>query len=186
LFTNDNNNKVQKYVFLLISKLKYMEYFHKEPRIAVFPGSFDPITVGHEAIIRRALPLFDKIIVAIGHNTAKQTLFPLERRIEWIKTVFKDKSDVVEVQSFTGLTIDFCKQMKAQFILRGLRTSTDFEFEYSVGQVNRQIGGIETVLMLTDPEYMHISSSIVRDIFRYKGQFKSLIPKGIKLTTDEK
>ena len=163
-----------------------MKYSHKEPRIAVFPGSFDPITVGHEAIIRRSLLLFDKVVVAIGHNTSKQALFPLERRIEWIKTVFKDKSDVVEVQSFSGLTIDFCRKMKAQFILRGLRTLTDFEFEYSAGQVNRQIGGIETVLMLTDPEYTHISSSIVRDIFLYGGTLESLIPKGIKLTTDEK
>jgi len=163
-----------------------MENFRKEPRIAVFPGSFDPITVGHEAIIRRALTLFDKVIVAIGHNTAKKSLFPLERRIEWIKTALQDKSDVVEVQSFTGLTIDFCKKMNARFIVRGLRTSTDFEFEYSTGQVNRQIGGIETVLLLTDPQYTHISSGIVRDIFLYGGALETLIPKGIKLTTDEK
>jgi pantetheine-phosphate adenylyltransferase len=163
-----------------------MENSHQEPRIAVFPGSFDPITVGHEAIIRRALTLFDKVIVAIGHNTTKKSLFPLERRIEWIKTALQDKSDVVEVQSFTGLTIDFCKKMNARFIVRGLRTSTDFEFEYSTGQVNRQIGGIETILLLTDPQYTHISSGIVRDIFLYGGALETLIPKGIKLTTDEK
>jgi pantetheine-phosphate adenylyltransferase len=153
-------------------------------RIAVFPGSFDPITVGHEAIIRRALHLFDKIIVAIGNNTTKKSFFLLERRMEWIKTALQDKSEVVEVQSFSGLTIDFCKKVNAQFILRGLRTATDFEFEYSIGQVNRQIGGIETVLMLTDPEYTHISSGIVRDIFLYGGAFESLIPKGIRLTID--
>jgi pantetheine-phosphate adenylyltransferase len=163
-----------------------MENSHQEPRIAVFPGSFDPITVGHEAIIRRALALFDKVIVAIGHNTAKKSLFPLERRIEWIKTALQDKSDVVEIQSFTGLTIDFCKKMNARFIVRGLRTSTDFEFEYSAAQVNRQIGGIETVLLLTDPQYTHISSGIVRDIFLYGGALETLIPKGIKLTTYEK
>jgi pantetheine-phosphate adenylyltransferase len=161
-----------------------MEYSRKEPRIAVFPGSFDPITVGHEAIIRRALLLFDKVIVAIGHNTAKKNLFPLERRIEWIKIALQDKSDVVEVQSFSGLTIDFCKKMNARFILRGLRTATDFEFEHSAGQVNRQLGGIETVLLLTDPEYTHISSGIVREIFLYGGKVESLIPKGIKLTID--
>jgi pantetheine-phosphate adenylyltransferase len=161
-----------------------MEHPHREPRVAVFPGSFDPITVGHEAIVRRALLLFDKVVVAIGNNTAKKTLFPLERRIEWIKTVFQDKSDVVEVANFSGLTIDFCKKMNARFILRGLRTSTDFEFEYSTGQVNKQIGGIETVLLLTDPQYTHISSGIVRDIFLYGGALDSLIPKGIKLTTD--
>ena len=159
-------------------------YSNYPTRIAVFPGSFDPITIGHEAIIRRALPLFDKVIVAIGNNTTKKSLFPLERRIEWIKTALQDKSEVVEVQSFSGLTIDFCKKVNAQFILRGLRTSTDFEFEYSTGQVNRQVGGIETVLMLTDPEYTHISSSIVRDIFLYGGRFESLIPKGIHLTID--
>ena len=165
--------------------IKNMTSHHQPPRIAVFPGSFDPITVGHEAIIRRALHLFDKVIVAIGHNTAKKTLFPLERRKEWVKFALQDKSDVVEVQSFTGLTIDFCRKVNAQFILRGLRTSTDFEFEYSAGQVNRQIGGIETVLMLTDPQYTHISSSIVRDIFLYGGQFESLIPKGIHLTNEK-
>jgi len=158
-----------------------MEY---PSRIAVFPGSFDPITVGHEAIIRRALLLFDKVVVAVGHNTAKKTLFPLERRMEWIKTALQDKSEVVEVESFSGLTIDFCKKTNARFVLRGLRTSTDFEFEYSAGQVNRQIGGIETVLLLTDPQYTHISSSIVRDIFIYGGEVESLIPKGIKLSID--
>jgi pantetheine-phosphate adenylyltransferase len=161
-----------------------MEYSHNEQRIAVFPGSFDPITVGHEAIIRRALFLFDKVVVAIGHNTAKKNLFPLERRIEWIKTALQDKSDVVDVQSFSGLTIDFCKKINAQFILRGLRTSTDFEFEYGAGQVNRQIGGIETVLLLTAPEYAHISSGVVREIFLYGGKVESLIPNGIKLTID--
>ena len=161
-----------------------MDYSHLNSRIAVFPGSFDPITIGHEAIIRRALTLFDKVIVAIGHNTAKKTLFPLERRIEWIKTALQDKKETVEVESFSGLTIDFCKKVNARFILRGLRTTTDFEFEYSTGQVNRQIGGIETVLMLTDPEFTHISSSIVRDIFLYGGQFESLIPKGIKLSIE--
>ena len=161
-----------------------MEHSRKESRIAVFPGSFDPITVGHEAIIRRALRLFDKVVVAIGQNTTKKSLFPLERRMEWIKTALQDKSEIIEVQCFSGLTIDFCKKVNAQFILRGLRTSTDFEFEYSTGQVNRQIGGIETVLMLTDPQYTHISSSIVRDIFLYGGQFESLIPKGIHLTID--
>lgn len=161
-----------------------MDISHKKKRIAVFPGSFDPITIGHEAIIRRSLCLFDKVIVAIGNNTTKKSLFPLERRMEWIKTALQDKSEVVEVQSFSGLTLDFCKKVSAQFILRGLRTATDFEFEYNAGQVNRQIGGVETILMLTDPQYTHISSSIVRDFFLYGGKLEPLIPQGIQLTVD--
>jgi len=159
-------------------------YSNHSPRIAVFPGSFDPITIGHEAIIRRASTLFDKIIVAVGHNTAKKILFPLEHRMEWIRIALQDKSEVVEVQSFSGLTMDFCRKVNAQFILRGLRTTTDFEFEYSAGQVNRQIGDIETVLMLTDPQYTYISSSVVRDIFLHGGLYSSLIPKGINLVID--
>ncbi len=126
----------------------------------------------------------DKIIIAIGHNTVKKTLFPLELRMEWIRSTFQDEKEKVEVMNFSGLTMDFCKEVKARFILRGLRTSSDFEFEYGTGQVNRQIGDIETILMLTDPEYTHISSSIVRDIFLYGGKVETLIPRGIHLTFD--
>ncbi|MDR0364211.1 MAG: pantetheine-phosphate adenylyltransferase [Bacteroidales bacterium] len=157
----------------------------KISKIAVFPGSFDPITIGHEAIIRRALPLFDKIIVAIGKNTVKKNLFALEDRMEWIKIALKEFEDKVEVAAFDGLTMNFCKERDAQFILRGLRTSVDFEFEYSISQINRQIGDIETIFLFTDPVYTPISSSIVRDIYLHGGDFSSLIPKGIKLIKNE-
>lgn len=155
------------------------------PKIAVFPGSFDPITVGHEAIIRRALPLFDKIIVAIGKNTVKKSLFALEERLRWIEIALENVGDKIEIVAFDGLTMDFCKEKGAQFILRGLRTSVDFEFEYSISQINRQIGGIETVFLFTDPVYTPVSSSIVRDIYIHGGDFSSLIPKGVKLSRNE-
>ena len=156
----------------------------RELKIAVFPGSFDPITIGHESIIRRALPLFDKIIIAIWKNTVKKNLFPVKNRIKWIDTALQDVRDKIEIAAFDGLTMDFCKQVGARFILRGLRTSVDFEFEYSISQINRQLGGIETVFLFTDPVYTPVSSSIVRDIYLHGGDFSSLIPKGITLTRD--
>lgn len=150
-------------------------------RIAVFPGSFDPITKGHESVIRRALPLFDKIIVAIGVNSDKQHLFPLEKRLQWIKTTFRD-CKAIEVAHYEGLTVDFCKKVNAGFILRGLRTSADFEFERSIGQVNRKINDeVETVFLLSDPEFASLNSSIVREIIRYHGDISDFVPKGVKL-----
>ncbi len=150
-------------------------------RIAVFPGSFDPLTKGHESVVRRALPLFDRIIVAIGVNSDKQHMFPLEQRLEWIRSTFAD-SDMVEVSHYEGLTVDFCKKVKAGFILRGLRTSADFEFERSIGQVNRKINqDVETVFLLADPEYAALNSSIVREIIRYHGDIAPFVPAGVKL-----
>lgn len=113
-------------------------------RIAVFPGSFDPITKGHESIVLRALPLFDQIIVAIGENSEKKGYFPLEQRIIWLRKTFEKYPKIV-VNSYTGLTVDFCKSVNSSYILRGLRTSADFEFERSIGQMNKNISGIETV-----------------------------------------
>ena len=128
--------------------------------IAVFPGSFDPITKGHESIIKRAIPLFDKIIVAIGSNTDKKTFFPLEKRLFWLKEVFKNEPSIT-VTRYEGLTVEFCKKQEARFILRGLRTSADFEFERSIGQINKMIyPGIETIFLLTTPEYTALNSSI--------------------------
>ncbi|HAG16047.1 MAG TPA: pantetheine-phosphate adenylyltransferase [Bacteroidales bacterium] len=148
-------------------------------KIAVFPGSFDPITCGHASIIRRALPLFDKVIVAIGVNTLKSNYFDLETRINMIQAVFADTGKV-SVQSYSGLTIDFCKQVNAGFILRGLRTSADFEFERSIGQINKQLQeDIETVFLLTQPEHTALNSSIVRDILRYKGDVRKFVPAAI-------
>lgn len=150
-------------------------------KIAVFPGSFDPITVGHESIIRRAIPLFDKIIVVIGINTDKKCMFSLEQRIVWIQETFND-CPTIEIASHSGLTVDFCKQVGANYILRGLRTSADFEFERSIGQTNKAIiPEIDTVFMLTLPEHSFINSSIVRDVFRNGGDVSKFIPNNINL-----
>src|SRR5674476_71247 len=122
-------------------------------RIAIFPGSFDPFTIGHENIVNRAIPLFDKIIVMIGYNSNKRSFFPIEKREKWINEVFKNEPRVT-VESYEGLTVDFCKKVNARYILRGLRTSADFEFERGIGQINRQLlPGIETIFLLTTPEH---------------------------------
>jgi len=150
-------------------------------KIAVFPGSFDPITKGHESIIKRALPLFDKIYIAIGENQQKKAFFTLEQRIEWLKIVFKDNSRII-IDTYSGLTIEFCKKVNAKYILRGLRTSADFEFERTIGQVNKQIyPQIETVFLLTTPEYTSLNSSIVRDVFQHGGDTSLFVPEGILL-----
>lgn len=149
-------------------------------RIAVFPGSFDPITRGHESVIRRSLSLFDKIIVAIGVNSEKKSFFPIEKRLDWIRLTFADCPTIV-ADHYSGLTVDYCKKAKANFILRGLRTSADFEFERSIGQINRKLqADIETVFILSDPEYASLNSSIVREIIRYKGDVSDFIPDAIK------
>ena len=150
-------------------------------KIAVFPGSFDPITKGHENIVLRAIPMFDEIIVAIGVNSEKKGYFEVEKRLEWIKKVFA-KYPSVKAVTYTGLTIDFCKKVKASYILRGLRTSVDFEFERSIGQMNKNIcPEIETIFLLTAPELTPLCSSIVRDIHRNGGDVKQFVPKGVDL-----
>ena len=149
--------------------------------IAVFPGSFDPITVGHQSIILRACEVFDKIIVAIGENAEKQSFFPIEKRLEWISQTFA-REPSVEVMKYSGLTVDFCRKVNARFILRGLRTSADFEFERSIGQINRNLDPtIETVFLLTTPEHTAINSSIVRDILRHGGDASPFVPKEIDI-----
>jgi pantetheine-phosphate adenylyltransferase len=150
-------------------------------RIAIFPGSFDPITKGHENILRRALPLFDEVIIAIGKNAHKSNYFSLEDREKWIKQVFKNEPKV-RVERYTGLTIDFCKKMKADYILRGLRTSADFEFEKSIAQNNKTMAPkIETLFILPIPELSAINSTIVRDIVRNGGDASPFVPKGVDL-----
>lgn len=151
-------------------------------RIAIFPGSFDPITKGHENILHRALPLFDEIIVAIGKNSSKQNYFPLEEREKWIRQVFANEPKV-RVEIYTGLTIDFCKKMDAKYILRGLRTSADFEFEKAIAQNNKIMASdIETIFILPIPELSAINSTIVRDIVRNGGNARPFVPEGINLT----
>lgn len=151
-------------------------------RIAIFPGSFDPITKGHESVVKRALPLFDKIIIAIGVNAEKKdSFFSLEKRIEWIKQTFKNEPDV-EVMEYSGLTVDFCKKMNARFILRGLRTSADFEFERAIAQTNRFLAkNIETIFLLTTPEHTPINSTIVREVYKNGGDACLFVPEGIIL-----
>jgi pantetheine-phosphate adenylyltransferase len=150
-------------------------------KIAVFLGSFDPVTLGHESIVRRALPLFDKIIVAIGVNADKNGYFPIEKRLEWLNQTFGDLPQV-SVESYNGLTVDFCKNKRAKFILRGLRTSADFEFERGVAQVNlKLVPGIETVFLLTLPEYVMVTSSIVREVHRHGGNIEQFIPEQISI-----
>ncbi len=151
-------------------------------KTALFPGSFDPITIGHESVVKRALPLFDKIIIAIGYNSTKEGYFSLEQRLEWIKLVF-DNEPKIEVASFQGLTVDFCREVKAGFILRGLRTSADFEYERAVAQMNKvMLPEIESVFLLTLPEHTHINSTIVREIIRLGGNADAFLPEIIKKT----
>ena len=150
-------------------------------KTAVFPGSFDPFTIGHESIVQRALPLFDKIIIAIGYNSNKEGYFPLNRRLEAINGVFKNE-DKIEVDSFMGLTVNFCKHRGAQYILRGLRTSADFEYERAIAQMNKKmLPHIESVFLLTSPENSAITSTIVRDIIRHGGSAEEFLPKDYKI-----
>ena len=148
-------------------------------KITVFPGSFDPVTRGHESIIRRALPLFDKIIIGVGENGEKKSFFPVERRVAWLNQIFGNEPKI-RILTYTGLTIDLCRRKNARFILRGLRTSADFEFERSIGQVNKLMyPEIDTVFLLSAPEYASVSSSIVRDIIRNGGDVTQFVPEGI-------
>jgi len=150
-------------------------------KIAIFPGSFDPITIGHESIVKRALPLFDEIIIAIGVNSEKKSFFSLEKREGWIKQVFDGESRI-KVKSYEGLTVDFCKRENAKYILRGLRTSADFEFERAIAQMNKaMVDDIETVFILATSETSMITSTIVRDIIKNGGDAAQFVPKGIQL-----
>ena len=146
--------------------------------IAVFPGSFDPFTIGHESVVRRALSMFDKVVIGIGINTTKTSFFPIEKRIEWIRKVFDDAKGRIEVKTFSGLTVDFCKSEKARYILRGLRTAADFEYERAIAQTNKAMyPEIETVFLLTLPQHTYINSSIIREIIRQGGDAGKFLPK---------
>ena len=148
-------------------------------KIALFPGSFDPITIGHEDIIRRALPLFDKIIIGIGVNTNKKYLFSLEQRTAWIKKVFEN-DEKIEVLSYEGLTISCCKKINATTIIRGLRNSSDYNYESNIAQMNQQLdAAVETIFLQTSPHLSAINSSIVRDIIINKGNASKFIPNAI-------
>ena len=145
---------------------------------AIFPGSFDPITLGHCDIIHRGVTLFDEVIVAIGENSAKDYMFSLEERKSFIENTFEGNSKI-RVMTYSGLTTDFCKKINADFILRGLRNPADFEFEKAIAHTNRNIGDIETVFLLNSVETSFISSSIVREIIHYQGDYKKMVPAAV-------
>ena len=148
---------------------------------ALFPGSFDPVTTGHVDIVSRALSIFDNIIIGVGVNSSKKSLYGVEKRMEWLGKVFEGESKI-SVEQYTGLTVDFCNKIDAKFILRGLRSSADFEFERSIAQMNRSMHGhIETVFILSSPELSAISSTIVREIIKNGGDVSKFLPAGIDL-----
>ena len=150
-------------------------------KTAVFAGSFDPFTVGHESIVRRALPLFDAVVIAIGSNTTKQNFFTLGKRMQMIRDVFVGE-EKIRVDKYEGLTVDYCRKIGATYLLRGLRTSADFEFERAIAQLNKSMyPEVESVFLLTLPEHTHINSTIVRDIIRYGGDAKKFLPEKIDL-----
>lgn len=150
-------------------------------KIAVFPGSFSPFTLGHQYVINRALPLFDKIIIAVGSNSSKEYYFSEKQRLEWIKNIFKNEPKI-EIQTYQGLTVNFCKSIGANFILRGLRNAKDFNYEKEIAQVNQTLNKeIETIFIITSPEYSHISSTLVREVAKNHGDISKFVPQGVKL-----
>ncbi len=145
-------------------------------KIAVFPGSFDPITNGHVDLIRRAVPLFDKIVVAVGINSQKKYLYSLDQRLRWLEAVFSDEPKI-EIGNYEGLTVNYCKTIKANYMLRGLRNASDFDYEKTISQLNAVIGdNMETVFLISRPAFSHVSSTIVREIIRGKGDVSAFVP----------
>jgi len=150
-------------------------------KIAIFPGSFSPFTIGHQSVIDRTLPLFDKIVISIGINAEKPQYFSVEERMQWIKNVYNNNPKI-DVKQYKGLTVDFCKKENANYILRGLRDSHDFKFEKNIAHMNKELNSnIETIFIITPPKISHISSSIIRDIIKNGGDVSKFIPKEINI-----
>lgn len=150
-------------------------------RICLFPGTFDPITLGHVDVVKRASSLFDKIIIAIGVNSTKQPMFTLEQRLAWIDEIFQNYPNI-SATSYEGLTINFCKEQGAQYMMRGVRNISDFEYEKAIGDMNHLLNpDVETVFFTCAPEYSTISSTIVRDVIRHGGDVSQIVPREIKL-----
>jgi len=147
---------------------------------AIFPGSFDPLTLGHHDIIMRGITVFDELIIAIGENADKKYMFTLEQRMQFITDSFKDQKQI-KVLTYSGLTVDFCKKVAADYILRGLRNPADFEFEKAIAHTNRKLSEIETVFLLTSSGKSYISSSIVRDVIRNNGDYTGLVPNAVRI-----
>lgn len=147
---------------------------------AIFPGTFDPFTIGHESIVRRALTFTDEVIIAIGINEQKHSLFPVEKREQMIRDLYKDEPRV-KVMSYSNLTVDFAHEVGANTIIRGIRTVKDFEYEETIADINRKLTGIETIFLFTEPDLASISSSIVRELMKYNKEITQFLPKGMKL-----
>lgn len=147
---------------------------------AIFPGTFDPFTIGHESIVRRALTFTDEVIIAIGINEQKHSLFPVAKRKQMIRDYYKDEPRV-KVMSYSNLTVDFAHEVGANTIIRGIRTVKDFEYEETIADINRKLTGIETIFLFTEPDLASISSSIVRELMKYNKEVTQFLPKGMKL-----
>lgn len=149
-------------------------------RICLFPGTFDPITLGHVDVIERAVSLFDKLVIGVGINSSKQPMFTVEQRTTWIREIFKDDPRI-EVQGYEGLTVNFCKEIGAKYILRGIRYVSDFEYEKAIADMNRMLThDVETIFLTCAPQYSTISSTIVRDVIRNGGDVKLFVPEEVK------
>ena len=149
-------------------------------RRAIFPGTFDPFTIGHYSIVTRALTFMDEVTIGIGINENKNTYFPIEKRVEMIQKLYKNEPRI-KVMSYDCLTIDFAQQVDAQFIVRGIRTVKDFEYEETIADINRKLAGIETILLFTEPELTCISSTIVRELLSYNKDISMFIPQGMEI-----
>ncbi|EGK02988.1 MAG: pantetheine-phosphate adenylyltransferase [Dysgonomonas sp.] len=149
---------------------------------AIFPGTFDPFTIGHHSLVKRSLELVDEIVIAIGKNDAKKSYFSLEHRIEMIQSLYRNEPRI-SVETYDSLTVDFAKTVKAHFIVRGIRSVNDFEYEKTIADMNRKISGIETFILFTEPELTHISSTIVRELLRFGHDVSEFIPEGMNLKT---
>lgn len=146
----------------------------------IFPGTFDPFTVGHSSVVKRALTFMDEIVIAIGINENKKTYFPIEKRVEMIRDLYKDEPKI-KVMPYNSLTIDFAQSVDAKFIIRGIRTVKDFEYEETIADINRKLAGIETILLFTEPELTCVSSTIVRELLQYNKDISCFIPEGMVL-----
>ena len=150
-------------------------------RKAIFPGTFDPFTIGHYSVVERALTFMDEIVIGIGINENKNTYFPIEKREEMIRELYKDEPRI-QVMSYDCLTIDFAQEVEARFIVRGIRTVKDFEYEETIADINRKLAGIETILLFTEPELTCVSSTIVRELLTYNKDISQFITKGMKMS----
>ncbi len=153
-------------------------------RIAVFPGSFDPFTKGHESVVRRALTFMDEVVIGVGVNEGKKTMFSLERRLEMIRTLYRNEPRV-RVEAYDTLTVDFARSVGAEFMVRGIRSVKDFEYEESIADINRQLAGIETILLFTEPELSSVSSSVVRELIGYNKDVSIFLPEGMDINRKE-